>query len=405
MRSWCIGLVVAIGVTGCSGSENELRAPGAGSTTTDRSGPTSPVPATAGSRSSMPDGGDVDDVDFLDQSFGWAAVATSCTDHPCVVVHATRDGGLTWEPRTDPPLTTQERWIPRRLRLASEDVGWLVDSDGGLYVTTDGARTWRRQPTEGSVVAVEAHGASVWRLERSCPGGVQYGDCRYTLLVSGDDGRAWQRPPAEPPIGRAGATLVRPSADVAYVLSDRGSSDPEDWNPDPVLARTADGGHSWTTTTPPCPSFAGGGSRGWDLAVSSPDDLWLVCNDEPGSGAMQSKHLFRSSDGGRTWSEDLGTPNPGAGGHTVAASPTRACRGGARTSIACTRDGGRSWFTPIPDGADNPRDGGVEVLHFADEDHGWAIGQDAESGNINVLWRTTDGGETWSSVTVASDRD
>jgi photosystem II stability/assembly factor-like uncharacterized protein len=349
--------------------------------------------------------GDIGDVDFLNHHFGWAAVSWSCQDQACVVVYQTSDGGLTWQPRTDPPLIVQDRWIFPIVRLATEDVGWLVDGGGGLFVTTDGARTWRHERTDGFVVALEPYGESVWRLERSCSGSEQDSPCPYTLLVSNDQGRIWERSPAEPPIGQAGASFVRPSAEVAYILSDQGSYPPEEWRPDPLLARTTDTGHSWTTMTPPCPAHGVGGSRGWDLAVSIPDDLWLVCHDEPGSGAMQSKHLFRSSDGGQSWSADLGTPNSGAGGQTAAASPARACRGGSRTGIACTRDGGRSWFFPIPGGAENPRDGGVKVVQFSDDHHGWAIGQDAQSGNFNQLWRTTDGGESWSSVTVASDRD
>jgi photosystem II stability/assembly factor-like uncharacterized protein len=105
---------------------------------------------------------------------------------------------------------------------------------------------------------------------------------------------------------------------------------------------------------------------------------------------MQRKHLFRSSDGGVTWSQDLGTPNAGAGGYTVAASAARACRGG--TSISCTRDGGRTWFFPTTD----PTDSGMDVYQFVDDLHGWAMGQDETTGDFTGLWHTADGGESWS---------
>src|SRR5258708_21001251 len=84
---------------------------------------------------------------------------------------------------------------------------------------------------------------------------------------------------------------------------------------------------------------------------------------------MQTKHLYRSSDGGASWSQDLGTPNAGAGGHTVAASPTRACRGSSRTSIVCTRDGGRKWFVPNTQVAYT----GMGMFPFVDAVHGWPI--------------------------------
>jgi hypothetical protein len=147
---------------------------------------------------------------------------------------------------------------------------------------------------------------------------------------------------------------------------------------------------------PPCT-----GSRGEDLAVSSPDDLWFVCHDEPGSAAMAPKHLYRSADGGTSWSGDLGAPNLGLGGETAAGSAVRACRGGGRTSISCSRDGGHHWFFPILGSADNPLDGGTRIFEFIDASHAWELGQDAATGSFNVLWRTLNGGETWSHSTIA----
>lgn len=364
---------------------------------------------------------DTGELHFLDPRIGWAPLVRSCGQQTCVVVVATDDGGATWTPKTDPPLAVRhdddERVLAVPLvRLVTAEVGWLVDMDGNLFGTTDGAKTWRAEATPHPVVSLEAVGRTVWRLEQDCP--TPQDRCRYTLVTSEDGGRRWAALDPQPPIGRSGMSsltpgLVRPSAEVAYVFSDGGdypgaghSGDPppEEWNPDPVMARTADGGRTWSTVKPPCPARGLGGARGADLATSAPDDVWLVCQDEAGSGAMQPKHLHRSSDGGRHWSEDLGTPNAGNGGRTAAGSPRRACRGGSRTSISCTRDGGRTWFFPIADSADNPRDGGVAVYQLVDDQHGWAIGQDLHSGNYDVVWRTIDGGETWTPSRITAQR-
>jgi photosystem II stability/assembly factor-like uncharacterized protein len=245
----------------------------------------------------------------------------------------------------------------------------------------------------------------VWRLEKAC--GPQRDSCHVMLMTSSDYGRRWGE--ADPPaIGTTGAQLIWPSQQVAYVLSDRGDTSIEARRSDPVLARTSDGGKSWTTLRPPCSGYANGsvyegpGSGGWDLAASTSEDLWLVCQDPAASGAMQRKHLFRSSDGGVTWSADLGTPNAPAGGYTVAASPTRACRGASQGTITCTRDSGRTWFVPVADGAKSSYDEGIlKVFQFVDDRHGWGFGRDLTTGDFTALWHTTDGGETWSRQHVA----
>jgi photosystem II stability/assembly factor-like uncharacterized protein len=107
-----------------------------------------------------------------------------------------------------------------------------------------------------------------------------------------------------------------------------------------------------------------------------------------------------SEDFGRCWEpEPLRTPNSGVGGQTAAGSPERACRGGNRTAISCTADGGHTWRYPIG-GAENPLDGGVHVLEFAEKRHAWAIGQDRNSGSYNIVWRTIDDGDSWSSTAI-----
>jgi photosystem II stability/assembly factor-like uncharacterized protein len=345
------------------------------------------------------------EVDFLDARFGWAPVARSCGEQACISVYMTDDGGDTWAARTVDPMRFDagDRPFVRprpMVRLASREIGWLVDEQGRLFVTNDGSATWRTEPTVGAVIELQAHGQDVWRLEKVCR--QQRQDCHVTLMISSDYGRSWAE--AHPPeIGTTGASLVWPSRQVGYILSDRGDTTIDNRGPDSILARTTDGGGSWTTLRPPCSGYNNGGdyegpgSGGWDLAASAPQDLWLVCQDTAASGSMQPKRLFRSSDGGVTWSPDLGTPNSGAGGYTVAASPKRACRGASQTSITCTRDGGRSWFVPIANGAESPYAAGlVGVYQFADDRHGWAFGEDETTGDFTALWHTADGGESWS---------
>jgi photosystem II stability/assembly factor-like uncharacterized protein len=409
MRNWGVHLVLFILLAGC-GATKDASSPSSTISAKPPVAITSPGSILDPIPSSNPV---VGEVHFLDPAFGWAPVSESCGTHICLVVYETHDGGANWTPRTNPPLVIDygdEPWMrpSPAVRLATKQVGWLLDEKGALYTTDDGAVTWRKERADTVIIELQAQADSVWRLDKMCSQPKK--TCHYNLVTSNDQGRNWHTTQPAPPIGLSGVSLVRPSPQTAYILSDRGDMHLDTWKPNPIIARTMDGGKTWTTLTPPCSGYNDGsehetpGSGGWDLAASTPNDLWLVCRDGAASGAMQRKHLFRSSDGGNTWSKDLGTPNAGSGGHTVAASPSRACRGGNRTSISCTRDGGRTWFYPIPGGADNPDDGGVDIYQFIDDRHGWAIGQDKDSGNITALWRTSDGGESWSVGHVGSIR-
>src|SRR5205085_1562564 len=71
------------------------------------------------------------------------------------------------------------------VRFASDKRhGWAVGSDGSIFATTDGGRTWRAQ-TSG----VRAHLYSVAFADERV--GVVVGD-RGTLLVTADGGATWQ---------------------------------------------------------------------------------------------------------------------------------------------------------------------------------------------------------------------
>lgn len=393
-----LGLVVTLLVTACEPG----RHPSASPTSTSSVQPaTTATTSTSTSTSLPPSPPSVVSVDFLNAELGWAVLFRPCGTQTCWLLYASNDGGASWKPRTE-SLPLPEPYFGPRVRMASPEVGWLVDPKDQpekrsiVLATRDGGRTWREVPTEADGVSMEPQGRSVWRLEWKY---VRPGEVREDSLLASDDyGATWHPLPAPPPHNGIFVGFSRPTAEVAYVLSDGRLQPYEDRaGSAPLLARTADGGRSWTTRTPPCT-----GDAGADLDTSTPRDLWLVCSDNPASGAMQGKHLYRSSDGGDHWSGDFGTPNLGAGGATAVASPTRACRGGSRTGIRCTFDGGRRWeATVLSGGQENYFDGGVGVVEFFGL-RGWATGVMSSDLPLNLVWRTTDGGHSWSPVAVGS---
>jgi photosystem II stability/assembly factor-like uncharacterized protein len=286
------------------------------------------------------------------------------------------------------------------VRIASAEVGWLFEAKDPphkpaiVLATADGGRTWREVPVDADGVSIEPEGRNVWRREW------KYDDAREvredSLQASNDYGATWHPLPSPPPHNGFILGFVRPTAEVAYVFSDGRRHPYEDEaGSAPLLARTIDGGRSWTTLVPPCTGYPGAG-----LEASTPRDLWFECVEQPASGAMQTKHLFRSSDGGDHWSGDLGTPNAGAGGELAVASPTRACVGGSRTGITCTFDGGRTWKqAALSGGQENYFDGGVDVVKFFGL-RGWATGFTTSDRPLNLVWRTNNGGKSWTSFPV-----
>ena len=143
------------------------------------------------------------------------------------------------------------------------------------------------------------------------------------------------------------------------------------------------------------------------MAASSTDDLWLLCGSQASAGE-QSKQLFRSGDGGATWSlvaaaVGLGTPAPAsvppnplplAGyvapftiGHRnlAVASPETAWLFPSRAGLYITSDGGASWDQVPELAAAGFASGGEGDITFLSPTDGWICAYGVG------LWQTTDG--------------
>ncbi|HEX6370931.1 MAG TPA: hypothetical protein VF006_18575 [Longimicrobium sp.] len=179
---------------------------------------------------------------------------------------------------------------------------------GGLWKTTDGGTTW--QPTTdgrigtASVGAVEVCQSNPDVLymgtgETQLRGNVQAGDGVYK---STDAGKTWTH------VGlrearNVGRVRVHPTnCDVAYAAAFGHYSEP---NPERGIYRTTDGGQTWTQVLKRDEK-----TGGVDISIDpqNPDivyaalweawrNQWALSSGGPGSG------LFRSSDGGATWTE------------------------------------------------------------------------------------------------------
>ena len=104
---------------------------------------------------------------------------------------------------------------------------------------------------------------------------------------------------------------------------------------------------------------------------------------------------MKSTNGGKSWTSQP-LPIKGPSGITViSANIAYACGSG----VAKTIDGGNTWTLlsslPLSAQAD------LQMIASLDENNVFVVGYDVTDNNtINVMFKTTDGGETWTAITV-----
>jgi photosystem II stability/assembly factor-like uncharacterized protein len=186
---------------------------------------------------------------------------------------------------------------------------------------------------------------------------------------------------------------------------------------------TTDGGRQWRNVTPPLLRDQVPGDRAERLTVLGTEDLWLPVHDVIGlvspaqaeaTGSDRAQGIFRSSDGGRTWAFSalpgclqscgagirLSFVNPHDGFALL--EPTNA----PLLRLYVTTDGGATWRLV----SEPPFHGDNADIAFATARDGWAAtaptyGRYADPGHARVsdpggaVYRTTDGGRTWSRAT------
>ena len=262
-------------------------------------------------------------ISFVDERHGW--ILTGSTERRLL---ATADGGARWT------LVHILDFHASDISFVSSTKGWAAGGFG-LYTTDDGGHTWRQ----------------VW----AAPPYAGMSSSAFVRIDFVDERHGWAT--------RYGAQTRKQE-----------------------LLRSGDGGATWTLATDPCPptgpvatdSMIGAHhAKGiGPFSATGPASAWLLCWGEPDPSAFP-KHLFRTRDGGRSWTLVTEvTAGPVPAGATGAA--------GATTATATTA-------TPRPAGSPGglpPREF-VSVLFFLDDARGWLAG---EGGGV---YDTQDGGRTW----------
>jgi photosystem II stability/assembly factor-like uncharacterized protein len=227
---------------------------------------------------------------------------------------------------------------------------------GGLWKTNDGGVTWRavsdrffKTSSVGAVAVAESNPDVVYvgMGETQLRGNIIQGDGVYK---STDGGATWTQVGLEKTRAIARIRVHPSNPDVVYVAA---LGDPYGPSPDRGIFKSTDGGETWTKVL-----FRNEKTGAVDLSMDmkNPDvlyaGLWEVSRTPhslssggPGSG------LFKSTDGGKTWTEL--TPNPGlpkptwgkVGVSVSGADPARvyAIIEAADGGVFLSDDAGASW--------------------------------------------------------------
>ncbi|MCZ2108361.1 MAG: LuxR C-terminal-related transcriptional regulator [Dehalococcoidia bacterium] len=284
-------------------------------------------------------------LEMLDSDNGWAFDTGSALQ----MVLRTANGGRTWHDVS--PLQAQPKSIHQAFFL-DRDHAWVL-------VVTEASGTAEAQPW----IFRTSDGGATWQASDPFPGAIPQG-----ALSFADPSNGWYFESQGAGAGSQGIAIYR----------------------------TTDGGATWAKIGE---TSGGVGSPGPNLPLSciksQPLQLTATTGFATGSCAGGPPFLYRTTDGGETWSL-VALPDPADASKTLTACscstgtpifPTKSdgflTMSGRHQAIYATHDAGATWKLtgPLPGDVSS-------TVAFADATHGWII-------EGSHLFATTDAGAIW----------
>lgn len=262
-------------------------------------------------------------VQFVSPDEGWVAGgATSMTGG--VILH-TSDGGMTWETQLGDPTSADRGYD--HLRFVDAKTGFAVQSTAAgehrLLRTTDG-KTW-------TPVGVVKQHRTDYQFVSPTVGFVSAGD---EILRTADGGKKWD-PAYECRVKADVQGLTRELRCQVSALffvdanTGFGVTRALEANAGVAFVKTTDGGATWTA------SVGLPGENGHEAALH-------FLNQNEGLVRMQNGKIFRTGDGGQTWSE---VPGEIDGKPDFAFADAQVGWAAKYQKVLYTRDGGKTWLS------------------------------------------------------------
>lgn len=278
-------------------------------------------------------------------------------------------------------VQTTPIYLPTDLQLSapSADVAWALVADRFLYRSLDGAATWEQRPIAvplglpPEIAFVDK--STGWLLAAGSPE-TQCNAEAFTLWKTVDGGTFWTK------LTAAGVGSAQCKESLWFADATHGFMAAWDDNHRPTVYRTSDGGYTWEGSVLPDPPGFVTQPGGFSLRpgiIRSFGGVVLVA-----AHGQNATYVFRSSDGGATWSAvSHQGPIPT---NVTFVSAARWLGIGNDAEARETTDGGATWHSTSSDYQDAA--GVMSTFVFA----GPQVGYGTVRGGLQ---KSVDGGRHW----------
>jgi photosystem II stability/assembly factor-like uncharacterized protein len=304
---------------------------------------------------SRDDGNHWQEISRIDGNADVAAAAITSGDSPVIYVAlqgkgvwASQDDGRSWEPRNRglSDLSASALSVhpadPRRLWVSIGNPHGEFRGNGGLFTSVDGGGQWSRVEKPGNdgsaVMLCSSSPGTLYACDFSWQGG--------TTFISADSGASWTATLANPTFTRA----YRAGAQMGVLAVDPGDPHVAFVGNTETIARTTDGGRSWSDATSISGPDGRWSGRGYSGLCAQAFTFDPYCPGHAILIAMDNGNLWQSDDDLTTWRWGGGERFPGWGFVRDLAFADRTgqsmflaleqCDLGV---VARTADGGRHW--------------------------------------------------------------